>query len=145
MGSLSHYYGKARSSVMGINTHEAVELGEDWAVAGLMGAALGAIASQSGGLDKKVGGMVVPLDGIAAAACALTGLSMRNHQLKTASIAAIGSASTRIFTRALSKGALGAHGEIESAMAEMPELGFGQHYGWGEEGHDRLVEAAKYL
>lgn len=142
MPSLAHYYSRARGSLMGISPAAAVELGEDWAVAGLMGAALGAISAQSGGLDKTVGGTTVPLDGIAAAACALAGLSMHNHQLKVASIAAIGSASTRIFSRALAK-TLGTHGEIESAMAELPGLGFG--YGWGSDGHDRLVEAAKNL
>lgn len=143
MASLAHYYSRARGSLMGISPQSAVELGEDWAVAGLMGAALGAIASQTGSLDKTMGGMVVPLDGLAAAACALTGLSMHNRQLKVASIAAIGSVSTRIFTRALSK-RLGTHGEIEEAMAELPGLGFG--YGWGSDGgHDRLVEAAKLL
>lgn len=144
MASLAHYYGRARGGLMGISPAAATELAEDWAVAGLMGAALGAIASQTGGLDKKFGGMVIPLDGVAAAACALTGLSMHNKQLQVASIAAIGSASTRIFTRALSKGAVGAHGEIEQAFAELP---FGQEsaYGWGQESQDRLVEAAKYL
>lgn len=142
MASLAHYYGRARSGLMGISPAAATDLAEDWAVAGLMGAALGAIASQAGGLDKKFGGMVIPLDGLAAAACALTGLSMGNKQLQVASIAAVGSASTRIFTRALSKGAVGAHGEIESAMSELP---FGNDYGWGQESHDRLVEAAKYL
>jgi hypothetical protein len=143
MASLAHYYSRARGGLLGISPAAATDLAEDWAVAGLMGAALGAIASQAGGLDKKFGGMVVPLDGLAAAACALTGLSMHNKQLQTASIAAIGSASTRIFTRALSKGKVSVTGEIESAFAELP-IG-SDSMGWGAESHDRLVEAAKYL
>jgi len=147
MASLTHYYGRARAGLLGISPHAAMELAEDWAVAALTGAALGAISAQAGGLDKKMGNFQVPLDGLAALAAGTAGLSMHNKQLQVASIAAVGSASTRIFEKMMHKTA--AHGEIEDWAGGSPELGFGYAHrnrvGWGQESHDRLVEAAKYL
>jgi hypothetical protein len=136
MVALSEYYGRAKAGIAGINPAEAADLGEDWLIAGATGAALGALSAMGGGLDKKVAGFPVPLDGVASAALALGGLLTHSKELKVASIAAAGSASTRAFEKIFKKG-VGAHGELDEGTLSL---------GYGAEGsHDRLVEAAKYL
>ena len=146
MTSLSHYYGRAKGGLSAINPVEATELGEDMLIAGGTGAVLGLIAAAKGGsLDITLAGMSVPVDGLMSFGLGLAGLSLKSKELKVAAIAAGGSAATRTFTAFFKKG-LAAHGDIDSVNDAFgggsPEMGFG----WGADaGHDRLVEAAKFL
>ena len=144
--SLSHYYGSAKSSLGGINPVEATELGEDMLIATGTGALLGLIAAaKSGSLDMKIATMTVPVDGLLSFGLGLGGLMLRSKELKVGAIAAGGSASTRMFTKFFAKG-LAAHGDLEDAVAQGFEIGGSSEYGWGADaGHDRLVEAAKFL
>jgi len=147
MSSLSHYYSRAKGGLMNVNPKEAAQLAEDWLIAGGTGAVLGLISASIGGLDKQVAGMNVPVDGLAAAGLALVGLGTGIPELKTASIAAGGSASTRVFSKFFTK-ALGAHGDFSEMgygyAGELPSYqGEDQfNYGWGQ---DALVEAAANL
>lgn len=146
MSSLGHYYGRAKQGLMGIDPKEATELAEDWMIAGAAGAGLGLISASIGGLDKSIAGMSVPVDGLVAAGLAVAGLTTNSKQLKTASIAAGGSAATRTFEKFF-KRALNVHGEIEEGTYD---LGFGHRGVFGgvfgqDSAHDQLVAAAKYL
>jgi len=142
--SLSHYYGSAKKGIAGINPVEATELGEDMLIATGTGALLGLIAAaKSGSLDVKLAGVTLPVDGLVSFGLGLGGLTLRSKELKTAAIAAGGAASTRVFTKFFAKG-LAAHGELEDAVHG--EFGASDEYGWGADaGHDKLVEAAKFL
>ena len=149
MAGLSHYYSRAKAGLMGINPHEATQLGEDWMIAGGTGLVLGLISASIGGLDKKIAGFTIPVDGLAAFGLALGGLMMRSPELKVASIAAGGSAATRTF-EAFFKKSLGAHGDLDAlqgggldALQDPYQLHAGWGYGYGQD--DRLVEAARSL
>ena len=156
--SLSHYYGRAKAGLMGINPKEATEHAEKLLIAGGTGAALGLMSAGLGGLDHKIFGMNVPVDGLASLALALGGLTMNSPELCTASVAAAGSASTRAFESFFKK-SLGAHGEFDyvgtqmgfgfgaaGSMGQNRQMGqFGGQFGFGEDGKDRLIEAAKAL
>jgi len=149
MSSLSHYYGKAKSGLMNINPHVAGQLAEDWMIAGGTGLLLGLMSAATGGMDKKIAGFDVPMDGVAAAGLAIMGLGLHVPELKVASIAAGGSASTRTFEKFFKK-SLGAHGDFDSSDipfgsdGDYPQLP-AYAYGWGSDSQDRLVEAAKHL
>jgi hypothetical protein len=144
MASLSHYYSSAKGGLSRINPVEATELGEDMLIAGGTGAVLGLIAAAKGGsLDMTIAGMQVPIDGLMSFGLGLAGLSLKSKELKVAAIAAGGSASARAFTGFFKKG-LAAHGEFDAANEAFGNEGM--QYGWGADaGHDRLVEAAKFL
>jgi len=141
--SLSHYYGSAKKGIAGINPVEATELGEDMLIATGAGALLGLIAAAKKGLDVKIAGMTIPVDGLLSFGFGLGGLSLRSKELKVAAIATGGAASTRVFTKFFTKG-LAINGELEDAVHG--EFGASDEYGWGADaGHDKLVEAAKFL
>lgn len=147
MSSLSHYYSKAKGGLMNINPHEAVQMGEDLAIAGVTGAALGLMAAATGGMDKTILGVKVPMDGVASLALATVGLSIRSPELKVAAIAAGGSAAARTFEGLFRK--MTAHGDFDAddipfgyGADEPDQLEAGYGYGWGQ---DRLVEAAANL
>lgn len=146
---LSHYYSKAKGGLMGINPREATQLGEDWMIAGGTGLVLGLVSASIGGLDKQVAGMAVPVDGLAAAGLAIAGLAIGSPELKTASIAAGGSAATRTFEKFFKKSfAANGEGDFEgeneySYGAEPAQLQDQYGYGYGHE--DRLVAAAANL
>ena len=144
MASLSHYYGKAKSSLIGINTKDMVELGEDYLIVGATGAVLGLISSSLGGLDKTVAGMPVPVDGAVSLGLGLAALSTRSQELRIASIAAGGSAATRTFEKFFKK-AMGAHGEFDGAGLPQFTAGYGYGYGWGHESADPVQAAAAGL
>jgi len=138
MASLAHYYGRAKAGIAGINPVEATDLMEDWMIAGATGAGLALMSVSSKGLDAKLGGITIPLDGLAAIGLGVAGLSLHSKELKVASIAAGGAASARVFAGFFKKG-LGTHGELDEGTYALGA-------GWGAEGeHDRLVEAARYL
>lgn len=144
--SISHYYSRAKHGLGSINSVEAVNLGEEFLITGATGAALGLIAASKGSLDVTLSGMKIPVDGLLSFGLGLAGLSMRSKELKVAAIAAGGSAATRTFTKVFAKG-VAAHGdEINGDFGFGHNEQFGSQYGWGSDaGHDRLVEAAKYL
>lgn len=164
--SLAHHYARAKAGMMGINPKEATEHGERLLIAGATGGVLGLISASTGGLDKKIAGLNVPVDGLASLGLSVAGLAMHSPELLTASIAAAGSASTRTFEGIFKKG-LGAHGDYDGNDipfgAETPQLNAGFGFGDGGHGHlpaasgqfsagfgfdsgrDRLVEAAKAL
>lgn len=148
MASLSHYYSRAKGGIAAINPAQMAELGEEWLIAGATGAVLGMVSASIGGLDKTVAGMPVPVDGAMSVALGLASLSMRSPELRTASIAAGGSAATRTFEKFFKK-ALGAHGEFDgdAALPQFPGAGYG--YGWGAENGngfaDPLARAAAGL
>lgn len=144
---LSHYYSKAKGGLMGINPREATQLGEDWLIAGGTGLVLGLVSASIGGLDKTVAGMSVPVDGMAAFGFAIAGLAAGSPELKTASIAAGGSAATRTFEKFFKK-SFKANGDFEGEAdygygAEPAQLQDQYGYGYGHE--DRLVAAAANL
>lgn len=140
--SLAHYYARGKAGLMNINTHEAVQHGEDLLIAGGTGLALGLISASIGGLDKHVAGMEVPVDGAVSFGLALAGLSIKSPELKVASIAAAGSASTRTFEKFFKKTL--AHGDFDGNDIpfghELPAMG----YGYGAE-QDSLMATAEYL
>lgn len=144
MASLSHYYGKAKSSMMGVSTKDMVELGEDYLVVGATGAVLGLISSSIGGLDKTIAGMPVPVDGALSLGLGLAALSTRSPELRIASIAAGGSAATRTFEKFFKK-AMGAHGEFDGTGLPQMTAGYGYGYGWGHEAGDPVQAAAAGL
>lgn len=158
--SLTHYYSKAKSGLLNIDPKEGVALLEEWGIAGATGAALGLISAGVGGLDHKIFGFTVPVDGLASVVLGGVGLSIRSKELCTASVAAAGSASTRTFETLFRKG-LGAHGDSEfdyvgsqmgfgfgnaGSMGQNRQQGqFSAGFGFDGEGKDRLIEAAKNL
>ena len=153
MSSLAHYYSKAKGGLMNINPEQAVQHGENLMIAAGTGLALGLVSASIGGLDHDVAGMPVPVDGLATLALSAVGLSIRSPELLTASIATMGSASTRAGEKFFKK-ALGAHGDFDSNDLQLG-MGWGQEpqampanaseYGWGWGSDDRLSQAAHRL
>lgn len=147
MSGLAHYYHKAKGGLMGINPREATQHTEDLLIAGGTGLVLGLVSASINGLDKKIAGFNVPVDGLASAGLAVAGLMMGSPELKVASIAAGGSASTRFFEGFFKK-TMGAHGDFDSSDipfgygAEPQQLQDQYGYGYGE---DRLMAAAARL
>lgn len=153
--SLSHYYGRAKGGLMNIDPKQATDHVENLLITGGTGMVLGMVSAAIGGLDHSVAGMPVPVDGIASGFLSVAGLAMRSPELLTASIAAGGSASTRVFEKFFKK-ALGAHGDFDGG--DVP-FGWGQEasqlpqgnpneygYGWGSDRTgDRLQHAAANL
>ena len=127
-------------------------------IAGATGVGLGLVSVALGGLDKKVFGFSVPMDGVAAGVLGFIGLNMRGssgHALKLASVAAAGSAGVRTFEKFFKAG-FKMSGEFEelggmgiSGMRHFRHHGdypaFGPAAGFGAGAQDALVEAAKYL
>lgn len=146
MTSLSHYYHSAKHGMMNINPKEAAQLGEDWLIAGGTGMLLGLMSAATGGMDKKIAGFNVPMDGAMAFGLALAGLSMGVPELKTASIAAGGSAAARTFEGFFKK-ALNVHGDFDWSnvpiSGDPPQIQ--SQFSWGQDSHDQLVAAARNL
>ena len=161
MAGLSHYYGRAKESFAGINPKEATEHGEKMLIAGGTGLVLGLTSAIMGGLDHKILGMNVPVDGLASFGLAAAGLALHSPELLTASIAAGGSASTRSFEAIFKKG-MGAHGDFDSTdipfgfgygtpqlqngfTAGSPQVNGQFSAGFGFGGEDKIAEAARSL
>lgn len=156
MASLTEYYGRAKGSFGTMNPADVAQLGEDWMIAGATGVGLGLVSVALGGLDKKIFGFSVPMDGVAAGVLGLIGLQMRGstgNALKLASVAAAGSAGVRTFEKFFKAG-FKMSGEFE----ELSGMGISGHFrghgdypafgpaaGFGAGAQDALVEAAKYL
>lgn len=158
MTSLTHYYGQMKHSFGTINPAEATQLGEDWLIAAATGAGIGLVSAGLGGLDKKVFGVSLPVDGLISVGLGVVGLQMGGESgqlLKIASIAAGGSAAVRTFESFFKTG-LKVKGEFEDLGGS--SMGFGGNrmgyggvplvgpgVGFGSAAQDRLVEASKYL
>jgi hypothetical protein len=163
MPSMSEYYGRMKSGIGSINPQDMAQLGEDWMIATATGAGIGLMSAALGGLDKKIAGFNVPLDGLTAIGLGVAGLQITGDGgkiLKLASIAAGGSAAVRTFEKFFKAG-FKAKGEFEDlgslGMSQQQLYGspYGNPYGYeqfvgpgvgfGASAQDRLVEAAKYL
>ena len=156
--SLTAYYGRMKHGLGTINPDEAVQLGEDWMIAAATGAGIGLMSAALGGLDKKVFGVSLPVDGLVSVGLGLVGLQVGGESgqwLKIASIAAGGSAAVRTF-ESFFKSGLKVKGDFEDLGST--GMGFGGHrmgyggvplvgpgVGFGAAAQDQLVEASKYL
>lgn len=156
--SLTAYYGRMKHGLGTINPDEAVQLGEDWLIAAATGAGIGLMSAALGGLDKKVLGVSLPMDGLVSVGLGLVGLQVGGESgqlLKIASIAAGGSAAVRTF-ESFFKSGLKVKGDFEELGSA--DMGFGGHrmgyggvplvgpgVGFGAAAQDQLVEASKYL
>ena len=158
MPSMTEYYGRMKSGLGSIDPKDMAQLSEDWMVAGATGAAIGLMSGALGGLDKKIAGINVPIDGLVSIGLGIFGLQAGGDTgkvMKIASIAAGGSAAVRTFEKFFKAGFkvkgdfedLGStgfsgyrmHGMLPGYQQSGPGVGFGV----GEQ--DRLVEAARYL
>lgn len=154
MPSLTEYYSQAKGGFGSIHPEEMAQLGEDWMVAVATGAGVGLMSAALGGLDKKIFGIPVPLEGVAAGVLGFAGLKTEGTTgqiLKLASIAAAGSAASRTFEK-IFKAGFHVKGEFEdlSGMSISGHRWHGDHLfedpaGFGVGAQDALVEAAKYL
>ena len=156
MSSMTSYYGRMKHGFGTIDAKDMAQLGEDWLVTAATGAGIGLMSAALGGLDKKVMGFPVPMDGLVSIGLGIAGLEAKGETgkiLKLASIAAGGSAAVRTI-EGFFKRALNVKGEFE----DLGSSGFGGHLhpygqvplvgpgvGFGAGAQDRLVEAAKYL
>jgi hypothetical protein len=156
--SLTAYYGRMKHGLGTINPAEAAQLGEDWLIAAATGAGIGLMSAALGGLDHKVFGVSLPVDGLVSVGLGLVGLQVGGESgqlLKIASIAAGGSAAVRTF-ESFFKSGLKVKGEFEDLGGS--SMGFGGHrmgyggvplvgpgVGFGAAAQDQLVEASKYL
>ena len=161
MAALTHYYGRMKHSIAGINSYEATALGEDLMVATAAGAGIGLISATMGGLDRKIAGFEVPVDGLISIALGVGGLMTHHykyaHVMKIASIAAGGSAAVRTFEKFFRSNlhSLGIKGEFEDLGSrgighrgypgQLPGYAPGPGIAYGASPQDRLVDAARYL
>ena len=153
-GSLTGYYGRAKSGIGNIDPKEMAQLGEDYMIVAATGAAVAFAGTLVGGLDKEMLGIPVPVDGLISVGLGIAGLSMRGNtgeMLKVASIAAGGSAAVRTFEGFFKRG-FGVKGDFTD-LGEHDRLpGYEGAYGptgptfaFGQGAQDRLVAAARYL
>lgn len=152
---MTEYYGKMKAGIGSINPEDMAQLGEDWMITAATGAGVGLLSAALGGLDKKIAGFTVPLDGLASVALGVAGLQLGEggKVLKLASIAAGGSAAVRTFEKFFKAGfkAKGEFEDLGSSGFENQLYGYpssqyiGPGVGFGASAQDRLVEAARYL
>jgi hypothetical protein len=147
---MTEYYGRMKSGFGDINPKDMAQLGEDWMVTAAAGAGVGLMSAALGGLDKKIAGMTVPLDGLASIGLGLAGLQVSGDGgkiLKIASIAAGGSAAVRTFEKFFKAG-LHVKGEFEDLGSQglnFPLPSGPSYYGFGAGAQDQLVDAARFL
>jgi len=164
MVAMTDYYGRMKGAIGSINPHDATQLGEDWMITAAAGAGVGLLSAALGGLDRKIMGVNVPVDGLLSIALGGVGLmahGTKYHKygpaLKIASIAAGGSAAVRTFEKFF-KTNIHFRGEFEDLQHGMMNIGGRHHHfhglpayqqgpgmGYGANAQDRLVEAARYL
>jgi hypothetical protein len=148
-----------KSGIANINPHDMTQLTEDWMITAAAGAGVGLLSASLGGLDKKIMGFNVPVDGLVSIGLGVGGLMTHNHKyasiMKIASIAAGGSAAVRTFEKFFKSNIhLGIKGEFEDLGSR--GLGYrgypglqgyapGPGIAYGASAQDRLVEAARYL
>lgn len=156
MASMTEYYGRMKHGFGSINPQDMAQLGEDWMIATVTGAGIGLMSAALGGLDKKIAGFNVPLDGAVALGLGFVGLKAKGNtgkMLKIASIAAGGSAAVRTF-EGFFKAGFKVKGEFEDLGAGYTSMGGHRFHGqlpsypgagFGIGAQDALVEAARYL
>lgn len=133
-------------------------LAMDYGAVAATGLGLALASSALGGLDHKLFGLTLPVDGLISVGLGVVGLKTEGEMgrlIKVASCAAGGSAAVRTFERILKSG-IGVKGEFEDLQGGYGGLGWGgapfhgqrqlgAGYGFGQQHQERLVEAAKYL
>lgn len=163
MASLLEHWGANKGFGLGKKraTEEELEmLGLDYVAVAATGAGLGLMSAALGGLDHKVFGFTVPVDGLVSIGLGVLGLKTEGEIgriIKVASCAAGGSAAVRTFEGFFKRG-LHVKGEFEDLGGGYGGMGFGalgnghQQYmlgqgavGFGQAEQDRLVNAARYL
>jgi hypothetical protein len=165
MASMTEYYSRMKGGIASIDPQDATQLGEDWLITCAAGMGTGLISGAIGGLDKKIAGITVPIDGLMSLGIGGLGLVMKGDSgkiLKLASIALGGSAAVRTWEKFF-KGAFHVKGEFEDLGGGYSGLegggmsgrwhglpGYQQRYvgpgvGFGVGEQDRLVEASRYL
>lgn len=158
MASLTEHYEGFKAGIGSIDPADAAQLMEDWFVVAATGAGVGLISGAIGGLDHKIAGFTVPVDGLISGGLGLAGLVTKNHYLKLASVAAGGSAAVRTFERFfkagfhmkgefedLGSGMMGISGHRFHGNNQLPAHMYGPGVGFGVSAQERLVEAAKFL
>lgn len=156
MPSMTEYYGRMKSGLGSIDPKDMAQLSEDWMIATATGAAIGLMSGALGGLDKKIAGFNVPLDGLLGLGLGFFGLQAGGDTgkvMKIASIAAGGSAAVRTFEKFFKAGFkvkgefedLGSSGISGYLPGRLNQSQFGPGVGFGIGAQDRLVEAARYL
>lgn len=153
-----------KSGLGSIDPKDMAQLSEDWMIATITGAGIGLVSGAIGGLDKKIAGYNVPIDGLIALALGGFGLQAGGDGgkvLKIASIAAGGSAAVRTFEKFFKAG-FKVKGEFEdlgsTGFSNLSGLSGSRFYGelpgyqqsgsgvgFGVSEQDRLVEASRYL
>jgi hypothetical protein len=148
-GSLTGYYGRAKTGIANIDPAEMAQLGEDYLIVAATGAGVALAGSVLDGLDKKVLGVPVPVDGVISVGLGVLGLSMGGNAgeaLKVASIAAGGSAAVRTFGEFFKRvGVRGDFTDLDHDRLPGYEGTYGPTFGFGAGAQDRLVQAARYL
>jgi hypothetical protein len=153
MVALTEYYGRARGHGSLDLRDLWDELSPDWLVTAATGAGLGMLSAALGGLDVKIFGFPVPVDGLASLGLGVAGVYMGGETgglLKIASIAAGGSAAVRTFEGIFRRG-FKVTGELEDlggsgfTPAINPYGGSSWGLGFGRPEQDALINAAKYL
>lgn len=160
MASMTEYYGRMKSGIGSIDPKDMAQLGEDYMIVAATGIGVGLISGAIGGLDHKIAGFNVPVDGLISLGLGVAGLQFKNQYLKIASLAAGGSAAVRTFEKFF-KGAFHVKGELEDLGSGMMGISggprvhgmlgsgqspyYGPGVGFGVGAQDRLVEASKYL
>jgi hypothetical protein len=159
MAAMTHYYSRMKGSIEHIDPKEMSQLTEDWMITAAAGAGVGLVSATLGGLDRKIMGYNVPVDGLISIALGVGGLMVRDHRyssmMKVASIAAGGSAAVRTFEKFFKSNIhLGIKGEFEDlghrgigyrGYPGLPGYQPGPGVAYGMSAQDRLVEAARYL
>ena len=159
MTGMTEYYGRMKRGIENINPQDMSELSEDCMIAVATGAGVGLISSMVGGLDKKIMGFNVPVDGLISIGLGVGCLMTHNRKyssiMKIASIAAGGSAAVRTFEKFFKTN--GIHLGIKGEFEDIGRRGIGYRGYPGLPGYqdrggfaygasqDALVEAARYL
>lgn len=151
-GSLTGYYGRAKDSISidNIKPRDVQELGGEYMIVAAAGAGVAFAGTLLGGLDKEVLGFPVPVDGLISVGLGVAGLATTGRMgevLKTASIAAGGSAAVRTFEGFFKRG-FGVKGDFTDLDADrLPgyQGAYGPTFAFGQGAQDRLVAAARYL
>lgn len=145
-----------KASASSIKGEDMADLGEEWLITAATGAGIGLLSAALGGLDHKVFGLPIPVDGLVSIGLGVAGLEAQGDMartLKVASIAAGGSAAVRTFEGFFKSGLhLGTtstgfgHGYTEQLPPHMRHMHtYAYGFGGGASEQDRLIEAARHL
>ena len=77
MASMTEYYGRMKSGLGSIDPKDMAQLSEDWMITAATGAGVGLLSAAMGGLDHKIAGFNVPIDGLVSIGLGIAGLQMK--------------------------------------------------------------------